>query len=256
MLDHSQDEKMVYTTKRFDPKSDWLYRGYFPVIPNKKDHKEAWEIGQWDTPLEEHLEKYKDDFISKFIKAPGLAQFQSQILIIFFWNLSILLQTDFSFFLRYHIRSHEKFLSQRQKTQFDLNLIWKSSFFLIAPWPNFKNEQAENTNFRKVIRNAFNVYYSTAMILLELICIGLKLDFGEFEKILKDSASTFRMLHYPPRHDTIPEDCILPNGGQFLQLKKFYNKQFVNPRNHQRKGSSRLVYPHFIIEFQLSRSAR
>lgn len=37
--------KMAYTTKRFDPKSEWLYRGYFPVIPNKKDHKDAW--GRW-----------------------------------------------------------------------------------------------------------------------------------------------------------------------------------------------------------------
>ena len=48
-IKHATNEKMKYTTIRFDPKNPKLYRGYFPIIPNKNSHKECFEIGQWDT---------------------------------------------------------------------------------------------------------------------------------------------------------------------------------------------------------------
>ena len=63
---------MKYTTIRFDSKSERLYRGYFPVIPNQNSHKECFEIGQWDTPIDDHNQKYKDDMMLKFIEDPGI----------------------------------------------------------------------------------------------------------------------------------------------------------------------------------------
>ena len=83
-----------------------------------------------------------------------------------------------------------------------------------AQWPKFEEETVENEKFRKTIRNAFNVYFKTAKTLLEMVSLGLELDMGEFEKILDGHASTFRLIHYPPREDTIPDDCILENGGK------------------------------------------
>ena len=49
-----------------------------------------------------------------------------------------------------------------------------------------------------------------------MISLGLGLDMNEFEKILDGHASTFRLIHYPPRKDIIPKDCILPDGGTFV----------------------------------------
>lgn len=81
-----------------------------------------------------------------------------------------------------------------------------------AQWPEFEGEDEMNTKFRNVVRNAFNVYMDTARVLLEMICLGLKMDIGEFDKILADHTSTYRLIHYPPRKDTIPTDCLLKNG--------------------------------------------
>lgn len=30
-----------------------MYRGYFPVIPDQNSHKECFEIGQWDTDIDQ-----------------------------------------------------------------------------------------------------------------------------------------------------------------------------------------------------------
>ena len=81
-----------------------------------------------------------------------------------------------------------------------------------AQWPKFENENFENLKFQKTIRNAFNVYYDTARVLLEMICLGLGLDMEEFDKILTGHTSTYRLIHYPPRKDIIPKDCLLENG--------------------------------------------
>ena len=62
-LNHTKEEKMKYTTIRFDPNVSKMYRGYFPIIPNQNSHKECFEIGQWDetkgtyeSPLHEFIE--------------------------------------------------------------------------------------------------------------------------------------------------------------------------------------------------------
>merc|ERR1719419_403505 len=81
-----------------------------------------------------------------------------------------------------------------------------------AQWPNFEEETVKNENFQKTIRNAFDVYFKTAKTLLEMVSLGLGLDMGEFEKILDGHSSTFRLIHYPPRKDIIPDDCKLENG--------------------------------------------
>ena len=47
-----------------------------------------------------------------------------------------------------------------------------------------------------------------------MVSLGLGLDMSEFEKILDGHSSTFRLIHYPPRKDIIPDDCKLENGGK------------------------------------------
>ena len=55
-----------------------------------------------------------------------------------------------------------------------------------------------------------------------MVSLGLGLDMGEFEKILDGHSSTFRLIHYPPRNDVIPDDCKLENGGKDFS-RNFYS---------------------------------
>ena len=70
--------------------------------------------------------------------------------------------------------------------------------------------------FREIVRRQFEVYFAAARQLLELICIGLDIDQSKFDNLLENHASTFRLIHNPPRHDIIPEGlpkfyCMLIN---------------------------------------------
>ena len=62
--------------------------------------------------------------------------------------------------------------------------------------------------FREIVRRQFEVYFAAARQLLELICIGLDIDQSKFDNLLENHASTFRLIHNPPRHDIIPEGNI------------------------------------------------
>ena len=62
--------------------------------------------------------------------------------------------------------------------------------------------------FREIVRRQFEVYFAAARQLLELICIGLDIDQSKFDNLLENHASTFRLIHNPPRHDIIPDGKI------------------------------------------------
>jgi len=150
-LKHSTEEKMRYTTVRFEKNHKRNYRGYFPIIPNQNSYKECFEIGQWD----------KDA------------------------DYSTLLQT---------------FIQEA------------------AQWPDFDGPDftprggMSSIQFRETVRRQFEVYFAAARQLLELICIGLDIDQSKFDHLLENHASTFRLIHNPPRHDIIPEECKLKDG--------------------------------------------
>ena len=76
--------------------------------------------------------------------------------------------------------------------------------------------------FREIVRRQFEVYFAAARQLLELICIGLDIDQSKFDNLLENHASTFRLIHNPPRHDIIPEG-----------LSKFY-RTLVNSERLRR----------------------
>ena len=74
--------------------------------------------------------------------------------------------------------------------------------------------------FREIVRRQFEVYFAAARQLLELICIGLDIDQSKFDNLLENHASTFRLIHNPPRHDIIPEGKIITRwrfGGSKLR---------------------------------------
>ena len=141
-LDHSKEEKMKYTTIRFDPKVSKMYRGYFPIIPNQNSHKECFEIGQWD---ETETGSYESP-LQQFLEDP-------------------------------------------------------------ANWPDFESREGEtmtSAEFRQIVRGQFDVYFNAARQLLQLISLELDIDMGEFDDILEGHATTFRLIHNPPRTDIIP----------------------------------------------------
>ena len=80
-----------------------------------------------------------------------------------------------------------------------------------AQWPDFDGPDftplggMSSIQFREIVRRQFEVYFAAARQLLELICIGLDIDQSKFDNLLENHASTFRLIHNPPRHDIIPE---------------------------------------------------
>ena len=83
-----------------------------------------------------------------------------------------------------------------------------------AQWPDFDGPDftplggMSSIQFREIVRRQFEVYFAAARQLLELICIGLDIDQSKFDNLLENHASTFRLIHNPPRHDIIPEGKI------------------------------------------------
>ena len=80
-----------------------------------------------------------------------------------------------------------------------------------AQWPDFDGPDftplggMSSIQFREIVRRQFEVYFAAARQLLELICIGLDIDQSKFDNLLENHASTFRLIHNPPRHDIIPK---------------------------------------------------
>ena len=79
--------------------------------------------------------------------------------------------------------------------------------------------------FREIVRRQFEVYFDAARQLLELICIGLDIDQSKFDYLLENHASTFRLIHNPPRHDIIPEGMLnfIEWFIQFISTARCYN---------------------------------
>ncbi|CBY34089.1 unnamed protein product [Oikopleura dioica] len=148
-LKHSEQEKMKYTTNRFDPSTPRLYRGYFPIIKNQGSHKECFEIGIVEGTFEDHQAKYDTSSVASLMLEP-------------------------------------------------------------AQWPQFEKESSQE--FRKTVRAEYEVYHMVARVLIECISKGLKIDIEEFRKRTDKTCATFRLIHYPPRADIIPESCKLPTG--------------------------------------------
>jgi len=80
-------------------------------------------------------------------------------------------------------------------------------------WPDFEdsNEEMNSEIFRETVRHQFDIYFKTAMLLLELISLELGYDKSEFENLLENHCSTFRLIHNPPRDDIIPDECKIQN---------------------------------------------
>ena len=93
-----------------------------------------------------------------------------------------------------------------------------------AQWPDFDGPDftplggMSSIQFREIVRRQFEVYFAAARQLLELICIGLDIDQSKFDNLLENHASTFRLIHNPPRHDIIPE-------GMQNFIARWYNSE-------------------------------
>ncbi|CAG5110922.1 Oidioi.mRNA.OKI2018_I69.chr2.g5269.t1.cds [Oikopleura dioica] len=150
-LGHSEEQKMTLTTNRFNPATNRLYRGFFPVIKNQGSHKACFEIGNFEGSFEDHQAKHDPSSVASLMLEP-------------------------------------------------------------AQWPEFEKEEAESLEFRKTVRAEFEVYHLVAKVLMECIAKGLNIDMEKFRSRTDKTCATFRLIHYPPRTDTIPESCKLPTG--------------------------------------------
>ena len=92
-----------------------------------------------------------------------------------------------------------------------------------AIWPDFTprpDDTMTSAEFRQIVRGQFNVYFAAARQLLELIALELGFDMAEFDDILEGHATTFRLIHNPPRTDVIPEGKNDLEFGQKGTLRK------------------------------------
>ena len=91
--------------------------------------------------------------------------------------------------------------------------------------------------FREIVRRQFEVYFAAARQLLELICIGLDIDQSKFDNLLENHASTFRLIHNPPRHDIIPEG--MPSHiGIILKIPLGRFLEWIQPLRRNRPRES------------------